>query len=106
VPLWQDQARDNRIRGSALLAALILLAAFLAAGAVVPVLAGLGAALLLLARTAWRARWKGGDLPTLALYAAHSHLQQLPILWGQLAWQFARRRGKARPLIEYKALPR
>ena len=106
VPIWQDEARDNRIRGSALLAAPILLAVFLAAGAMIPALAGLGAALLLLARTAWRARWKGGDALTLALYAAHSHLQQVPILWGQLAWRFAQRRGKARPLIEYKAVPR
>jgi len=106
-PLWQREARRNLIHGGALLSApLILLLgacalspqAFLLATGVQFALA-----LALLARTATRCAWKSDDALTRWLYAAHSHLQQIPILFGQLAQRRDARRGRARRLIEYKA---
>jgi glycosyltransferase involved in cell wall biosynthesis len=101
-PLWQREARRNRVHGAALLALPVLLAALavwspaaLGAGAL-----GLGA---LWARSARRCRWKCPDRPALAwAYAAHSHLQQLPILAGQCRWWWLQRRGLAPSLIDYK----
>jgi hypothetical protein len=64
------------------------------------------AALLLaiMARTALRVGWKSRDPLTRWLYAAHSHLQQIPILLGQLAYHRDQRDGRRRRLIEYKAV--
>lgn len=101
-PLWQREARRNRVHGIALLALPI---ATLAAMGWQPWLA---AAMLLcvatvLARSTWRARWKcPGDLPLAAAYAVHSHLQQLPILAGQWRWWQLQRGRKTPDLIEYK----
>jgi hypothetical protein len=52
----------------------------------------------LAARTAWQYRWKPAPWTTLLLYGFHSHLQQIPIFFGQL--QFMLNRNKA--LMEYK----
>jgi hypothetical protein len=52
------------------------------------------------ARTALQNRWKRVDWTTLLLYGFHSHLQQIPIFFGQL--QFLFNRNKA--LMEYKDL--
>ena len=67
-----------------------------------PFLFALGFTLLMAARSAWLARWKCGNPVTLLLYGLHSHLQQIPILFGQ--WQYARdqKKGLRRGLIEYK----
>jgi len=101
-PLWQAEARRNRRHAGGMLAGLGLLGA--AAGwwpaAAALVLAGLG----LWARSARRCRWKCPDQPALAwAYAAHSHLQQLPILVGQWRWWRLQRARRAPELIEYKA---
>ena len=62
------------------------------------------AALALWARSARRCLWKCPDQPALAwAYAAHSHLQQLPILAGQWRWWRLQRARRAPVLIEYKA---
>ena len=63
-------------------------------------LSGLG--LSLLARSARRCAWKSDDAITRWFYAAHSHLQQVPILFGQLAQRLDARNGRQRRLIEYK----
>jgi len=102
-PLWSAEARHNRQRAGLLLVALALL---LAAAWLQPAAA---AALLLAglppwARSARRCRWKCPRQPALAwAYAAHSHLQQLPILAGQWRWWRLRRARRAPRLIEYKA---
>jgi hypothetical protein len=49
-------------------------------------------------RTAWHYRWKPAPWTTLLLYGIHSHLQQIPIFFGQV--QFFLNRNKA--LMEYK----
>ena len=104
-PLWQREARRNRVHGSALLSLPLLLAATLW---LQPVLgAGLMLAVLALwARSAWRCRWKCPGRPALAwAYAAHSHLQQLPILAGQWRWWRLQRALRQPELIEYQRAP-
>jgi GT2 family glycosyltransferase len=102
-PLWQAEARRNRLHAGGLLAGIGfvgLLAWLQPAAAAVPVLT----ALALWARSAWRCRWKCPGQPLLAIaYAAHSHLQQLPILAGQWRWWRLQRARRAPALMEYKA---
>jgi len=102
-PLWQAEAQRNRGHGSLLLA---LPAVALAAWLAHPLAAAglLLAALALWARSARRCRWKCPQQPLLAwAYAAHSQLQQLPILAGQWRWWRLQRAQRAPDLIEYKA---
>jgi len=102
-PLWQAEARRNHVHASVLLAGLGLFGAaawwWPAAAAAL-----LLAALALWARSARRCLWKCPGQPALAwAYAAHSHLQQLPILAGQWRWWRLQRARRAPELIEYKA---
>jgi glycosyltransferase involved in cell wall biosynthesis len=102
-PLWQAEARRNRRHASVLSAGLASFGAALwwwpAAAAALAL-----AALALWARSAGRCLWKCPDQPALAwAYAAHSHLQQLPILAGQWRWWRLQRARRAPVLIEYKA---
>jgi len=53
-------------------------------------------------RSAWKARWKTRDLTALAAYGLHSHLQHIPVFWGQLRYAIGRVRGRKAGLIEYK----
>ena len=101
-PLWTREARRNRVHGLALLA--LPFAAVATALWSPPALALLAAAVLALwARSARRCRWKCPDDAGLAwLYAAHSHLQQVPILVGQWRWWRLQRAQRAPTLIEYK----
>jgi len=102
-PLWQAEARRNRRHAGVLLAgfaSFIAVAGWWPAAAVALALAALG----LWARSARRCRWKCPGQPALAwAYAAHSHLQQLPILAGQWRWWRLQRARRAPELIEYKA---
>ncbi len=104
-PLWQREARRNRVHASALLMLPVLLAVALW----LQIALGLGlllAALALWARSAWRCRWKCPGQPALAwAYAAHSHLQQLPILVGQWRWWRLQRARRLPELIEYRRAP-
>jgi GT2 family glycosyltransferase len=100
--LWAAEARRNLVHGSAVAAAPVALAAAAVAGAL-PLAAVVGAGVALLVRTYRRCAWKSDSRPTRALYALHSHLQQLPILCGQLAFHLDRLRGRRRALIEYRA---
>ena len=101
---WQRDARRNLVHGAIVASAPALLLGAIAwqvqAGALMVALAG-----AMLLRSAARASWKGGDRPTRMLYALHSHVQQVPIMCGQIAYHRDVRRGRQRALIEYKEGP-
>jgi glycosyltransferase involved in cell wall biosynthesis len=100
---WADEAVKNRNHVLAL--AGLCVAGAVGSLALRSVLPAAGVALVLLAlavRTAWKARWKSRDWVTLLLYGVHSHLQQVPILAGQLQYRWNRRRGRRAMLLEYK----
>jgi glycosyltransferase involved in cell wall biosynthesis len=101
-PFWTSDRRRNLTRGSWWL---VSLAAAIAASiffGVLPVALWLALLLLLSLRSAWKARWKRAAPGILLLYGFHSHLQQVPILVGQLQYELSKRRKKTQKLIEYK----
>lgn len=98
-PLWLAEARRNLLHGTALMLAPGL--AWLAADRPWQLAALACLAILVLARTMHRCRWKTPQRSTRLLYAMHSHLQQVPILCGQVAFHLDAWRGKRRRLIEY-----
>ena len=102
-PFWGPQRRQNFVRGGFWSLSLgLAVAGSVLFRSLFPITAWLALLLVLATRTAWLARWKSTSVGTLFLYGIHSHLQQIPILVGQL--QFARdaRSGARRKLIEYK----
>lgn len=101
-PLWRADVRRNLIHGSGLLAAPLLLAVSVAWPWLFAALAGSG--LVLFGRTLRRCAWKAESRTTRLLYALHSHLQQIPILAGQMGYFFDTRAGRRRQLIEYKSV--
>ena len=102
TPLWEDDARRNRIRGGVLLLTLALgVGGALLGSAIIPLLV-VGLWLALAVRTALKVGWKSRDLLTRFLYGLHSHVQQIPILVGQFGYYRDRWRGRRRGLIEYK----
>jgi GT2 family glycosyltransferase len=60
------------------------------------------AAVLILLRTAWRARWRKAPLVTTLLHSVHCHVCQIPIWFGQLAYLRNRHGQKPVRIIEYK----
>ncbi|TVQ37803.1 MAG: glycosyltransferase family 2 protein, partial [Wenzhouxiangella sp.] len=102
VGLWQDECRRNARRMAIFAAGGVVLLAALLSATWWLMLALAGLALILVLRSAWRARWKKASPGTLLAYALHSHLQQVPIFWGQMRWRLDRYRGRQRQLIEYK----
>ncbi len=105
--LWNREAHRNLIHGGAMLALVadpILIA--VASGSVLPVLIAVAIIMMLAARTASRFRWKSADFTTRFLYGLHSHLQQIPILFGQIKYRANCRYGRTAQLIEYKDTPR
>lgn len=105
LPLWVDVARRNRVHGAALV--FLALAALIGSATLrSPLPAALFVTFVsaLSVRTALRMRWKSSDPLTLLLYGVHAHLQQVPILAGQLAYHRDRNRGRRRGLIEYKGV--
>jgi len=102
-PFWLAETQRNQLHGGALLVA----PWFFAAALTQPWLAGglLLGGLALLGRSAHRCAWKTPSLNTRLLYAVHSHFQQIPILFGQVAWRLDAWRGRPRHLIEYKQTP-
>ena len=102
TPLWEREVRRNRIHGGILILSLPLgIGGALVGQPLVPLLV-LGSWLALTVRTALRVGWKSRDPWTRLLYGIHSHLQQIPILVGQLGYYRDRWRGRRRGLIEYK----
>lgn len=105
-PLWQAESRRNVLHALVLLALLLgPLALGLALGAVPALLAALGSGALLallVLRTARRHLWKADSQADALVYALHSHLQQFPILAGQLGYWLRAGRRAPRALIEYR----
>jgi hypothetical protein len=101
-PLWVRDSRRNLVHGSALLCLPALgLAASMAKHSLIPITCVALLLFLVVMRTMRRVSWKcPHDLPTAFLYAVHSHLQQVPILFGQI--KFLLDRGTEQRLIEYK----
>jgi cellulose synthase/poly-beta-1,6-N-acetylglucosamine synthase-like glycosyltransferase len=100
---WSEDVTRNRRRAWVLMGLVggaVLLAGLLRAWWPVGMLVCVLGALVL--RTAWKARWKGAGWGTLVLYGVHSHLQQVPIYFGQREFWRNRRRGVRTGLVEYK----
>jgi cellulose synthase/poly-beta-1,6-N-acetylglucosamine synthase-like glycosyltransferase len=105
-PNWYRQARRNRVQGSvviAIIASPLILA--VAIRSFVPLLILLAMLAALAVRTAIRSRWKKAPLATRLLHGLHSHLVQIPLLFGQIRYQLDRLAGKNPELIEYKDTP-
>ena len=68
----------------------------------IPIAAVVAITAVLAIRTAIRFRWKTADLVTLLLFGLHSHLVQIPMLFGQFKYQRDRFTGRTTKLIEYK----
>ncbi len=98
-PFWSDEVQRNRTRGLFWLLspifALVIAEAFFTSW---PLLIWLLLLIVMSLRSAWLNRWKRAAWSTLLVFGVHSHLQQIPILFGQL--QFALNGNK--PLMEYK----
>jgi len=84
-PLWLRESRRNYWHASMIISGLAASILCLVAGKAELTILAMSAASAIVLRTALRARWKHADPVTLLAYATHSHLQQLPVLWGQLA---------------------
>jgi hypothetical protein len=102
-PFWSGEAARNRNRCVALVLSLLLAVA----GSILlrnplPIAAYCLVFLLLSIRSASKAAWKTKDWGTLMMYGINSHLQQIPIYFGQLQYTWSRRRGKRLILFEYK----
>ncbi len=98
-PFWADEATRNWQRGLFwLISPIVLLACSLALRSPWPILLWVLLLLAMSARTAWHYRWKPAPWRTLFAYGIHSHLQQIPIFFGQL--EFRGNRNKT--LMEYK----
>lgn len=103
MPLWEPEARRNLTRASLLMAIpLLALATALLFRSAWPLFAALAVLMALALRSARRFSWKASDPLTALLYGIHSHVQQIPIFFGQISYWRARRSGRRRKLIEYK----
>ena len=102
-PFWEADARGNLIRGTFWTALFVLsLPAAVLLGSVLPPLLSCLLFLLLAARSAGKVAWKSPDRITRFLYGIHSHLQQIPMLVGQIKYHLDRKARRSRKLIEYK----
>lgn len=102
MPMWRHEVRRNLIHGIALIALPVAGSALaLLADSWWPVLAVVLILSMLVVRTAARVRWKDPSIFTRLCYGVHSHLQQVPILFGQLGFRWDQRNGRQRRLIEY-----
>jgi cellulose synthase/poly-beta-1,6-N-acetylglucosamine synthase-like glycosyltransferase len=102
-PFWTVETAKNRRQVLILLGIPCFgIAASTITGSPVPFILTILLLLLLALRSAWKARWKTNDKVGLLLYGVHSHLQQIPILSGQLRFKRNLRRGKHAKLVEYK----
>jgi cellulose synthase/poly-beta-1,6-N-acetylglucosamine synthase-like glycosyltransferase len=103
-PLWSPESRRNTARGLFWLVAPAGCAVTsVARRSWLPIGLFAAGAVALGARTALRASSKTRSPRLLLAYALHSHLQQVPILFGQLSFWLQRRRGRRSGIIEYKA---
>ena len=103
LPLWDRKARRNLVHGAGLLG--IIVGAPLCSipfHSLIPIATAVAIIAVLAIRTAVRFSWKTADLVTLLLFGLHSHLVQIPLLFGQLKYQRDRFTGRTSKLIEYK----
>jgi GT2 family glycosyltransferase len=101
-PSWSQESRKNIFSAICCMAWFVVGLPLLAFHSPL-ILAWLVPPLFLTARTAWKARWKApGQWCLLWLYGIHSHLQHIPILFGQVSYWWDRHSGKQRGTIEYK----
>jgi cellulose synthase/poly-beta-1,6-N-acetylglucosamine synthase-like glycosyltransferase len=102
-PFWTAESRRNAVRGLFWLAAPAGAAAFsIARRSWLPFGLFAAAAFAVGTRTAARASRKTRSPRVLAAYALHSHLQQIPILLGQLHFWRQRRAGRRSGIMEYR----
>ena len=102
-PLWVRDCRRNAIHATILI--MLLLGAITLStitGDVLPLIGLVVGFTFLILRSAYKARWKNAQPTTLLLYGIHSHLQQIPIAFGQLSYWYHRFRNQQQGLIEYK----
>ena len=105
-PLWDKVARRNLVHGAGLLGIVVgAPLVSIALHSMIPIAAAVAIIAVLVIRTAIKFRWKTADLATLLLFGLHSHLAQVPLLFGQLKYQLDRLGGRTRELIEYKDSP-
>lgn len=105
-PFWSREARSNLIRGTAyILLAIVFAVASIATASLFPLCIGMTAFGVLAVRTAFRSRWKGISWTTLVLFGIHSHIQQIPVLAGQVVYLLGKWRKQNSELIEYKKGP-
>lgn len=105
-PFWNKEARANILRGSFYLSSgAAMCAVSVVFGSWIPFLAGLTGLAILAMRTALASRWKGVSWDTLLLFGIHSHLQQVPVMQGQILYLLGRWRKQDSKLIEYKDGP-
>jgi len=105
-PLWSAESRSNNTRGVFWTCGptFAVLLSFLT-WSVLPIVLFLLAALALFARTAMKVRGRTNSTKLLLAYSVHSHLQQIPIFFGQLRYRRQRQRGGKAAIIEYKSIP-
>jgi glycosyltransferase involved in cell wall biosynthesis len=102
-PLWLRESRRNFTQGIFYLVVLPITGCFAVIfHSVLPVVAVLLAAILLVVRTAARKKATGAPVGMLIAYGIHAHLQQIPILVGQAGYWWSCLAGKRRLLIEYR----
>jgi cellulose synthase/poly-beta-1,6-N-acetylglucosamine synthase-like glycosyltransferase len=103
LPLWGREARHNLAHGIGLLGIGVCVPLLsLATRSIVPAIAAAVVLAALAIRTAMRFRWKTNDRIALFLYALHSQLVHIPLLFGQLKYRRDRFFGRTAELIEYK----
>jgi glycosyltransferase involved in cell wall biosynthesis len=99
---WASERRRNITRGSWWLISFAGAVAASVRFGPLPIALWFALLFLLSLRSAWKARWKRAKPSVLMLYGIHSHVQQVPILVGQLQYELSKRRRRKQKLIEYK----
>jgi len=104
-PLWLAESQRNILNGSwycgglvAALAATAIMHSWLYIAAFFAIFA------IRVLRTATKFRWKPSSPWNLVLFGVHSHIQQIPILLGQIKYRLHAKRNSCAELIEYKTL--
>jgi cellulose synthase/poly-beta-1,6-N-acetylglucosamine synthase-like glycosyltransferase len=103
LPLWRRESRRNLVHAGLLIGVpAFAVASTIALRSAAPTLVVATLLALVVGRTASRCEWKSAQRGTRVLYAIHSHLQQIPIAFGQLSFFADALLGRRRGLIEYK----
>jgi cellulose synthase/poly-beta-1,6-N-acetylglucosamine synthase-like glycosyltransferase len=101
--LWAAASRQNVIQVTAYtLFVLAAVAGSITSRSAAWIVLFLAGALVVVLRTAYKAKWKSDSALTMFLFGIHSHLQQFPIFFGQIRYWFNAKRKWRTELIEYK----